>query len=102
MRILKDLAVAGPVLVLLLLISDAFLGPDAIDRQSLTNTRSWSWIGAEEVPDARWFVKDSIVTGPSWRGEYPAPAERWSVRTAAARVKDVFAQFVPGGSGRAG
>jgi hypothetical protein len=102
MRILKDLAVAGPVLVLLLLLSDAFLGPDTIDRQSLAGGRAWSWIGADEVPDTRWFVKDSIVTGPSWRGEYPAPAERWSARSAAARVKDAFAQFVPGENGRTG
>lgn len=100
MRMLKDLAVAGPVLVLLLLLSDVFLGPDAIDSQSLTGGRAWAWIGADDVPDTRWFVKDSIVTGPSWRGEYPAPAERWLARSAAARVKDAFAQFVPGETGR--
>jgi hypothetical protein len=41
MHILKDLAVPVPALVLLLLISDAFLGPDAIDRQSLTSGRPW-------------------------------------------------------------
>jgi hypothetical protein len=101
MRILKDLVVAGPVLVLLLLLSDAFLGPHAIDRPSLTSGRSWPWIGADQVPAERWFVKDSIVTGASWQGEYPAPAEHWRVRTAAARVRDAFAQFVPGESRRA-
>jgi hypothetical protein len=102
MRILKDLAVAGPLLVLLLLLSDAFLGPAAIDGQQLRGGRAWSWIGADDVPDARWLVQDSIVTGPSWRGEYPAPVARWAAISAAARVKDAFAQFVPGENGRTG
>jgi hypothetical protein len=99
MRIMKELAVAGPALVLLLLISDAFLGPDAFDRQSLTSGRCW--IGADQVPAERWFAKDSIVTGASWQGAYPASTERRFARTAAARVREVFAQFVPGESGRA-
>src|ERR1700761_3538289 len=102
MRMLKDLAVAGPVLVLLLLLSDAFLGPAAIDAPPFAGGRAWSWIGADDVPDARWFLQDSIVTGPSWRGEYPAPAERSFAMSAAARVKDAFAQFVPGENGRTG
>ena len=99
MGVLKDLAIAGPVLALLLLLSNAFLGPDATDRRSLTNDRAW--IGAELVPAERWLAKDSITTGASWRGVYAAPAQRWAARTAALRVRDVFSQFVPGASDRA-
>jgi hypothetical protein len=99
MSILKDIAIAGPVLVLLLLLSDAFLGPDAIDRQSLTS--GGAWIGADLVPAERWLAKDSITMGACWRGGYAAPAERRVARTAAGRVRDVFSQFVPGESSRA-
>jgi hypothetical protein len=100
MGVLKDLAIAGPVLVVLLLLSNAFLGPDATDRRSLTSGRTW--IGAELVPAERWLAKDSITTGASWRGATTAPAERWVATTAALRVRDVFSQFVPGASNRAG
>ena len=99
MGVLKDLAIAGPVLALLLLLSNAFLGPDATDRPSLTNNRAW--IGAELVPAERWLAKDSIPMGACWRGGYAAPAERRDARTAAGRVRDVFSQFVPGESSRA-
>jgi hypothetical protein len=99
MGVLKDLAIAGPVLALLLLLSNAFLGPDATDRPSLTNNRTW--IGADLVPAERWLAKDSITTGASWHGAYTTPAPRWIARTAALRVKDVFSQFVPGASDRA-
>jgi hypothetical protein len=99
MGVLKDIAIAGPVLALLLFLSNAFLGPDATDRPSLTNNRAW--IGAELVPAERWLAKDSITTGASWHGEYTAPAQRWVARTAALRVRDVFSQFVPGESDRA-
>jgi len=99
MSILKDLAIAAPVLALLLLLSNAFLGPDATDRQSLTSGRTW--IGAGLVPAERWLAKDSITTGASWHGAYTAPAARWVARTAALRVRDVFSQFVPGESDRA-
>ena len=100
MGVLKDLAIAGPVLAVLLLLSHAFLGSDAIDRQSLTSGRAW--IGADQVPAERWLVKDSITTGASWHGATTAPAQRWVTRNAALRVRDVFSQFVPGESNRAG
>jgi hypothetical protein len=99
MSVLKDLAIAGPVLALLLLLSNAFLGPDATDRPSLTNGRAW--IGTELVPAERWLAKDSITTGASWHGATTAPAPRWVARSAALRVRDVFSQFVPGASDRA-
>ena len=99
MGVLKDLAIAGPVLALLLLLSNAFLGPDATDGPSLTNGRAW--IGADLVPAERWLAKDSITTGASWHGAYTAPAQRWVARSAALRVRDVFSQFVPGESNRA-
>jgi hypothetical protein len=100
MGVLKDLAIAGPVLALLLLLSNAFLGPNATDRRSLTSGRTW--IGAELVPAERWLAKDSITTGASWHGATTAPAQRWVATTAALRVRDVFSQFVPGASNRAG
>jgi hypothetical protein len=99
MGVLKDLAIAGPVLAVLLLLSNAFLGPDATDRRSLTSGRTW--IGAELVPAERWLAKDSITTGASWRGAYAAPAQHWVARTAAVRIRDVFSQFVPGENNRA-
>jgi hypothetical protein len=99
MGVLKDLAIAGPVLALLLFLSNAFLGPDTTDKRSLMNNSAW--IGAELVPAERWLAKDSITTGASWRGIHTAPAQRWAARTAALRVKDVFSQFVPGASDRA-
>ena len=99
MGVLKDLAIAGPVLAVLLFLSNAFLGPDATDRPSLTSGRAW--IGADLVPAERWLAKDSITTGASWQGEYTAPAQRWVARSAALRVRDVFSQFVPGESNRA-
>ena len=99
MGVLKDLAIAGPVLAVLLFLSNAFLGPDATDRPSLMNGRTW--IGAELVPAERWLAKDSITTGASWHGATTAPAQRWVARTAALRVRDVFSQFVPGASNRA-
>jgi len=99
MDVLKDLAIAGPVLALLLLLSNAFLGPDATDRRSLTSGRAW--IGAELVPAERWLAKDSITTGASWHGAYAAPAQHWVARTAALRIRDVFSQFVPGENNRA-
>jgi hypothetical protein len=99
MGVLKDLAIAGPVLALLLLLSNAFLGPDATGRRSLTSGRAW--IGAELVPAERWLAKDSITTGASWHGAYAAPVQRWVARTAAVRIRDVFSQFVPGENNRA-
>ena len=99
MGVLKDLAIAGPVLAVLLLLSNAFLGPDATERRSLTSGRAW--IGAELVPAERWLAKDSITTGASWRGITTAPTQRWVAKTAALRVKDVFSQFVPGENNRA-
>lgn len=99
MSVLKDLAIAGPALALLLLLSNAFLGPDATARPSLTSGRAW--IGADLVPAERWLAKDSITTGASWHGAYTAPAARWVARTAALRGRDVFSQFVPGASNRA-
>jgi hypothetical protein len=92
MPVLKELAVAGPVLAVLLFLSHTFLGPDAIGGQSLTNNRTW--IGAEPVPAERWLAKDSIVTGASWQGADAVSAQRWVAKTAAVRVRDVFSQFV--------
>ena len=126
MPVFKELALAGPALVLFLFVSDAFLGPDENERIK-DSTISGSprvggdpvpvdrwlakasiaggspWIGADQVPAERWLVKDSITTGGSWMGADPNPADRRFARevTPAARVREAFAQFVPGESGRA-
>jgi hypothetical protein len=99
MPILKELAIAGPVLAVLLFLSHTFLGPDAVEGKSLTNDRAW--IGAELVPAERWLAKDSIVTGASWQGVSTAPAQHRVAKNAAVRVRDVFSQFVPAERSRA-
>ena len=99
MPVLKELAIAGPVLALLLFLSHTFLGPGAADSKSLTNRGAW--IGAELVPDERWLVKDSIVTGAAWQGNYAPLAQRRIAKNAAVRVRDVFSQFLPAERSRA-
>lgn len=119
MPVFKEVALAAPALVLLLFVSDAFLGPDENERirDSITigspaaaasiPAERWlakiplasgnPWIGAESVPAERWLAKDSITTG-SW-----IDADRRFARqvTPAVRVRKAFAQFVPGESDRA-
>jgi hypothetical protein len=93
MPVLKELAIAGPVLAVLLFLSHTFLGPDATEAKSLTNRGAW--IGAELVPDERWLAKDSIVTGAAWQGVYAVSPQRRIAKNAAVRVRDVFSQFLP-------
>jgi hypothetical protein len=66
MRILKELAVAVPVLLLLLLLSGTFLGSAATPT-----VKSPAWIGAEMIPTERLLFDESILTGASWQGTYP-------------------------------
>jgi len=98
MAIWKELALAGPALVLFLFISNALLGPDENERIKDTATISGSWIGADRIPAGRWLAKYSITTGGPLIDTDPASAKRWGARQVApaARVRKVFAQFVPG------
>ena len=101
MPILKELAVAAAALVLFFFINAAFPVPDDQGKPSATGDRPW--IGAEFVPAERWLVKDLITTGKSWNGADPTPVGRGFGRdlTPHARIKGVFAQFIPSESRRA-
>jgi hypothetical protein len=98
MPILKELALAVAALVAFLYVSHAYLGPDESEPVKHSVTTSRSWLGADAAPAERWLVKDSITTGAFWTGTEPALAERRFARyrSPAARVSQVFAQFVPG------
>jgi hypothetical protein len=93
MRMLKELAIAIPVLFLLFLLTDRFLDPTATRAFSLTNRGAW--VGAELVPAQRLLFGESIATGTAWRGAYPNEAP-------ALRIRDVFAQFAPVSRSRQG
>ena len=100
MPILKELALAVTALVMFLFISNAFLGPAESEGIKDSTTSGRPWIGTDPVPAERWLAKDSITTGGSWMGAQPAPAKR-RFSTPAARIREVFAQFVPGERRRA-
>jgi hypothetical protein len=100
MPILKELAIAAPVLFLLLLLSEACFGPADTQAKSLTGDRAW--IAAESVPAERFLFSGSIVTSPSWRGAYPVRTAFRPRKTPASRIRGVFAQFVPGDPSRQG
>jgi hypothetical protein len=93
MPILKELAIAGPVLFLLLFLSDACFGP--ADTQAKSLTGDTAWIGAEVVPPERFLFNGSIVSSPSWQGAYPARTAFRMAKTPAVRIRGVFAQFAP-------
>jgi hypothetical protein len=100
MRVLKELAIAIPVLFLLFILTDSFLGPAATQAYSLTNSRAW--VGAELVPAERLLFEESIVTGASWRGAYAEVVPARLAKAPALRIKDVFAQFMPRDRSRQG
>lgn len=103
MPILRELALAVPTLIVCLLISDALFGPD--ERAVPSVAISGAWIGADSPSAERWLAKDSFVTGASRvvadRSSGEDRRERERAVTPRARIKGVFAQFVPGESGRA-
>lgn len=103
MPIFKELALAVPALALYLLISDALFGPSQDAHAGRPVAVSGVWIGAVSLPEERWLAKDSFVTGGSGvAAGRPAGEHRFEPRvTPRARINGVFAQFVPGESGRA-
>jgi hypothetical protein len=103
MPILRELALAVPALVGCLLVSHAVFGPDLDAPVRSSAVVSSAWIGADALPVARWLAKDSFMTGgPSVVIDEPSrePRRERNV-TPQARIRAVFAQFVPGESGRA-
>jgi hypothetical protein len=101
MPIFREIALAVSALAIFLFLSNAFLGPD--ERQEPSPTSDRPWIGAEFVPAERWLAKETITTGRSWKGAEPVAMARGFIRelTPHARIKGVFAQFVPSESRRA-
>jgi hypothetical protein len=96
MSIAKETAVAVPALAVLLFVSHSFLGPDESYREVTVGPRSWLGV---TIPDARFLAKD-LITGRASTvdvdAEVQSPAERRvSDLTPEARIKGVFAQFVP-------
>jgi hypothetical protein len=103
MPILREFLLAVPALVVCLLVGHAVFGPDPDAPVRLPAAVSNGWIGADALPTVRWLAKDSFVTGgPSVAIDRP-PGEHRLERnvTPRARIQGVFAQFVPGESGRA-
>ena len=100
MRMLKELAIALPVLFLLCLLTSNLIDPAATRTGSLTNRKAW--VGAELVPAGRLLFDESMTTGASWRGAYPSDPPSKIAKTPALRIKGVFAQFVPGNRSREG
>lgn len=99
MPVLKEFCLAIAAFVAFLYVSHACLGPDESDAIKHSLTSRQSWLDADAVPAERWLAKDSITTaGPFWPGMEQAPSERGFARygSPAARVRQVFAQFVPG------
>jgi hypothetical protein len=101
MPILRELVLAVPILIVCLLISDALFGPD--ERAAPSLAVSSTWIGAGALPATRWLAEDSFVTGASRVVADRPSGEHRRERdvTPQARIQGVFAQFVPGESGRA-
>ncbi|MBV8631624.1 MAG: hypothetical protein JOZ83_11905 [Silvibacterium sp.] len=101
MPILRELVLAVQVLIMCLLVGHAVFGPDPDAPIRPPAAVSSAWIGADALPVARWLAKDSFVTGgPSVVIDEPAgePGRERTV-TPQARIRGVFAQFVPGESG---
>ncbi len=101
MPVLREFVLAIPLLIMCLLISAAVFGPD--EHTAPAPSVSSSWLEAGSLPAARWLAKDSFVTGgPRVRAEPPSVQHaRERDVTPQARIRSVFAQFVPGESGRA-
>ncbi len=103
MSVFKEAVLAVPALVLVLLLSDALLGPDAHERSGASIAVGTSWIGSDPPPSERWLAKESIVTGGPQSAAARSPdSYRLATNiTPGARIRGVFAQFVPGVRDRA-
>jgi hypothetical protein len=97
MPILKETAIAVPILALMLFVSHTLIGPDEGDRQSTIGLTSW--LGGVPVPAERFLAKDSITGRAAGANEANASSEQVSAGdvTPEARIRGVFAQFASGG-----
>lgn len=95
MSLLKETAIAVQFLALLLFVSHALLGPDESYRQLAIGPTSW--LGAVYVPAERLLAKDPITGSMSGANEVGVAPKEASARdlTPEARIRSVFAQFVP-------
>lgn len=93
MSVLKETTIAVPVVAALLFVSHIIFGPD----ESYRGPAITSWLGAVQVPDERFLAKDSFTGGPSGADVVNAPSEDVPIAdlTPQARIRTVFAQFVP-------
>jgi hypothetical protein len=92
MPIFRELTIAGAAVVLLLFISETFLGPD--------ESHKLPWIGAAPAATERWLAKDSI-TSRKGAGQTPAEQRFSGDVTPQERISAVFDRFVPGKKSRA-
>jgi hypothetical protein len=95
MSILKETAVAVPVLAALLFVSHTFFGSD--ESQSISAPKTW--LGGVTIPAERFLAKDSIAGRTSNANEDSLSLNQTptSTLTPQARIRSVFAQFGPGG-----
>ena len=84
----KEAVIAVQAVALLLFISHAFPSPDEGYGRWIGPS---FWLSGEPIPEARFLAIDSMAGGAS------RPVEREPARnlTPQARIRDVFAQFVP-------
>jgi hypothetical protein len=98
MTIAKETAIAVPALGVLLFVSHVFFGPDESYREFTTGPTSW--LGAA-IPAERFIAKDPI-TGRASGADTDANSLSLEQRrvgnlTPEARIRSVFAQFLPNG-----
>ena len=96
MTIAKETAIAVPALAALLFVSHVFLGPDESYRE-FTTTIPTSWLGVA-IPDVRFIAKD-LITGHASGVDVDLESEQRQSGelTPRARIRSVFAQFLPNG-----
>jgi len=101
MPILREVVLAVPALIVCLLISHAVFGPEREAPVRPSAAARGTWIGTGSLTEARWLAKDSFVSGSSVVADPPGEQRPPRRITPHARIQAVFAQFVPGESGRA-
>ena len=98
MTIAKETAIAVPALAVLLFVSHVFLGPDESYRE-FTTTIPTSWLGVA-IPDVRFIAKDLITgraSGIDGDADVESEQRQSGELTPRARIRGVFAQFLPNG-----
>ncbi|WP_298253507.1 hypothetical protein [Bradyrhizobium sp.] len=91
MSTLKETTIAVPVVAALLFVSHIIFGPDESCRLPAIT----SWLGAVQVPDERFLATDSFTGRASDVVNAPSEDVPAADLTPQARIRTVFAQFVP-------